>query len=86
MQTTKTAKIFKNGASQAVRLPADCRFPDDLDEVFVRKDPLTGTVTLSAQPRASWTEFFALRGATPAPADFMADRPLNKPLKSRVDL
>jgi antitoxin VapB len=31
------AKLFRNGGSQAVRLPKDCRFPDDQNEVVVRK-------------------------------------------------
>lgn len=31
----ETAKVFRNGGSQAVRLPGDCRF--DGDEVYVRK-------------------------------------------------
>ena len=31
----KTAKLFENGRSQAVRLPKECRFRGD--EVFVRK-------------------------------------------------
>jgi len=31
------AKLFKNGGSQAVRLPKDCRFPEDQSEVVVRK-------------------------------------------------
>ena len=30
-----TAKVFTNGGSQAVRLPKDCRFPDD--EVLVNR-------------------------------------------------
>jgi antitoxin VapB len=34
---TQRAKLFKNGGSQAVRLPKDCRFPDDQREVVVRK-------------------------------------------------
>jgi tRNA(fMet)-specific endonuclease VapC len=32
------AKLFRNGGSQAVRLPKDCRFPDELREVTVRRD------------------------------------------------
>lgn len=32
------AKLFKNGGSQAVRLPKSCRFPDDAHEVLVRKE------------------------------------------------
>jgi antitoxin VapB len=31
------AKIFRNGGSQAVRLPKSCRFDDDLDEVIVKR-------------------------------------------------
>jgi antitoxin VapB len=32
------AKLFQNGGSQAVRLPRSCRFPDDQDEVVVRRE------------------------------------------------
>ena len=42
---TQTAKLFMNGRSQAVRLPAAFRF--DGTEVFIRRDPLTGDVILS---------------------------------------
>ena len=31
----KTAKLFKNGQSQAVRLPKECRFEGD--EVYVKR-------------------------------------------------
>lgn len=34
---SERAKIFRNGGSQAVRLPKSCRFPDDQDEVIVRR-------------------------------------------------
>jgi antitoxin VapB len=34
---TERAKIFTNGGSQAVRLPKSCRFPDDQQEVLVRR-------------------------------------------------
>ena len=34
--TTKRAKLFQNGGSQAVRLPRECRFPEG-SEVLVRK-------------------------------------------------
>jgi len=36
---SQTAKLFTNGRSQAVRLPAAYRF--DTQEVFMRKDPAT---------------------------------------------
>ena len=35
---TERAKIFTNGGSQAIRLPKSCRFPDDQNEVLVRRD------------------------------------------------
>ena len=41
----RTAKLFKNGRSQAVRLPAEFRFEGD--EVLIRRDPETGDVILS---------------------------------------
>jgi len=65
---TRTAKIFVNGRSQAVRLPVDCRF--DAKEVFIRKDPDTGDVILSRKP-ADWDGFIAAVKAAPAPADFL---------------
>ena len=52
-----TAKLFRNGRSQAVRLPSDFRFPGS--EVYVRRDPATGDVILSRRPE-SWQDFFDL--------------------------
>jgi antitoxin VapB len=48
------AKIFMNGRSQAVRLPAECRF--DADEVTIHK--LGDHVVLSPKSN-SWDAFFA---------------------------
>ncbi len=36
MKATR-AKLFQNGGSQAVRLPAECRFPQGQREVIVRR-------------------------------------------------
>lgn len=65
------ARLFMNGRSQAVRLPAEFRF--DGDAVAIRRDPVTGEVILSAIP-ASWGDFFALRDALiqRSPTDFAA--------------
>ncbi len=80
----KTAKLFVNGGSQAVRLPAEFRF-NDADEVYIRRDAVTGDVILSARRAShSWRGFFALRDQAVVPADFMNDRPLNEPLKPRA--
>jgi len=68
----KTAKLFSNGRSQAVRLPAAFRFEGD--EVYIRRDDETGDVILSPMPQ-SWEEFFALRAAAMSEsADFLLDR------------
>jgi antitoxin VapB len=76
MGNTRVAKLFRNGASQAVRLPADFRFEGD--EVFATRDELTGDVTLSTRPGASaWSGFFDLLRKVNAPDDFMSTRPLN---------
>lgn len=62
------AKLFTNGRSQAVRLPAEYRF--DTKEVFVRQDPVTGDVILSRKP-ADWDGFFAILNTVDVPADFL---------------
>ena len=70
----RTAKLFNNGGSQAVRLPAEYRFEGDF--VYVRRDPL-GNVILSRGPRPDWAEFIALRerlGHVPEADDFLAER------------
>jgi len=66
-----TAKLFTTGRSQAVRLPKEFRFPGT--EVYIRRDPKSGEVVLSAKP-ASWQEFFELADRTDIPSDFMEDR------------
>lgn len=76
----RTAALFINGGSQAVRLPADCRF--DGDRVYVRRDERTGDVVLSSHPLSAWDDFVKLRaelGPIDADADFMNERPLNAP-------
>lgn len=67
-----TAKVFKTGRSQAVRLPAAYRF--DTDEVFVRRDDVTGDVILSRWP-TNWNELMAaIADAKAESQDFLADR------------
>jgi antitoxin VapB len=65
---SQVAKLFTNGRSQAVRLPAAYRF--DAKEVYIRQDPDTGDVILSRRP-TNWDGFFAaVRGAN-VPTDFL---------------
>ena len=65
------AKLFKNGRSQAVRLPVEFRFAEK--EVYIRRDPVSGDVVLSRRP-GDWEEFFELVKRLEVPQDFMADR------------
>jgi antitoxin VapB len=74
----RTAKLFRNGRSQAVRLPSEFRFKGR--EVFIRQDPTTGDVILSRRPE-SWESFFQLTQQAPVPEDFMADRADTRPQK-----
>jgi antitoxin VapB len=67
----RTAKLFRNGRSQAVRLPSDYRFEGS--EVFVRRDPATGDVILSRRPE-SWGDFFVLLKTVDVPEDFLSER------------
>ncbi|GJJ01799.1 antitoxin [Duganella rhizosphaerae] len=64
------AKLFINGRSQAVRLPAAYRF--DTKEVFIRQDPETGDVILSRRP-SNWDGFFAALKGADVPADFLSE-------------
>lgn len=65
---SQTAKLFTNGRSQAVRLPAAYRF--DTQEVFIRKDPITGDVILSRRPD-DWNGFLAATASAQVPEDFL---------------
>jgi antitoxin VapB len=77
----QTAKLFRNGRSQAVRLPADFRFTGA--EVFVRRDPATGDVILSRRPE-SWQDFFDLADTLDIPQDFLSTRRDAPPQKRKL--
>ena len=69
------AKIFSNGGSQAVRLPKSCRFPDDQDEVLVRR--VGRRVIL--EPADEWPrEFLELLGAWKEEIERPASRGISK--------
>lgn len=65
------AKLFVDGRSQAVRLPA--AYPFQTKEVIVRQDPETGDVIVSRKP-ASWDDFFAALKGADVPADFLGEK------------
>ena len=66
---SQAAKLFANGRSQAVRLPAAFRF--DTTEVFIRKDALTGDVILSRRPH-DWDGFLVAAQAIERADDFLS--------------
>lgn len=77
MPQTKVVRLFKNGASQAVRLPAEFRFSGKT--VFATHNAETGDVLLSTRPGANhWDEFFGRMRSIDVPEDFMAERPMNR--------
>ena len=58
--STEKAKLFRNGGSQAVRLPKNCRFPENQREVLVHRE---GNKVI-LEPADEWSpEFLACLGA-----------------------
>ena len=51
--------LFKSNKTQAVRLPKDVAFPDDVKEVTIIKE---GNKRIIAPADASWDDFFAAAG------------------------
>jgi antitoxin VapB len=82
MPQTAKAKVFMNGRSQAVRIPAEYRF--NSTEVFVAKDPVTGNLILS-EKQPDWDEIFAALDAAGFADDFLGDRQKDFP-PEREDL
>ena len=66
------AKLFRNGRSQAVRLPAHYAFKN-IKEVYIRRDAQTGDVVLSKRP-LNWESFHAALREGKAPSDFLNEK------------
>ena len=64
-----TSTVFINNRSQAVRLPADVRLPEDVKQVSVRA---VGKERIIAPLQASWDSFFM--GELNASDDFITER------------
>ena len=63
----QTAKLFMNGRSQAVRIPAEFRFKGR--EVYIEKQ---GEAVIIRPKPTGWDDFFARPPRVPA--DFLEDR------------
>jgi antitoxin VapB len=70
------AKVFRNGRSQAIRLPKEFRV--ETDEVYLKKTA-QGFLVI---PRDPWELFF--EGARELSDDFMADGRDQPPLQKRT--
>ena len=72
--------VFTNNRTQAVRLPADVRLPDDVKQVTVRA---VGKERIVAPLQSSWDSFFM--SGTQVTEDFMVTRATQEQ-SSREDL
>ena len=61
--------VFTNNRTQAVRLPADTRFPESVKKVVVR---VVGQERIIAPAESAWTSFFV--GGRYPTDDFMNER------------
>lgn len=64
-----TGSVFVNNRTQAVRLPAETRFPDDVKQVRVR---VVGKDRVLSPVDSTWDSFFMAEEV--ATGDFMEDR------------
>ena len=64
-----TSTVFTNNRTQAVRLPAETRFPDSIKKVDVR---IVGQERIIAPAESAWDSFFL--GGNTASDDFMSQR------------
>jgi antitoxin VapB len=64
-----TSTVFNNNRTQAVRLPAEMRFPDSVKKVEVR---VSGQERIIAPAESTWNSFFL--GAVTVTDDFMIER------------
>jgi antitoxin VapB len=77
--TVKTARLFKNGDSQAVRLPKEFRFEGT--EVLIKR---VGSAVVLLPRAKSWDTLEA--SLAKFPADFMSEREQPEAAESRESL
>jgi antitoxin VapB len=78
MAKVEKARVFMSGRSQAVRIPAEYRFASS--EVFIRRDPRSGEITLSERPQGlPLTEIFAMLDAAGGADELLRERDTENP-------
>ncbi|EIO1438418.1 AbrB/MazE/SpoVT family DNA-binding domain-containing protein [Salmonella enterica] len=70
MDTYKVARLFRNGRSQAVRLPVQFEF--DADQVYIRQTD-NGDLIISKRKyiQDNWNHLLEMLKNTPVPDNFM---------------
>ncbi len=76
MMTIAITTVFTNNRSQAVRLPAEARLPDEVKKVIVR---IRGRERIITPIENTWDNFF-LNGPAVS-EDFMNERGVQKPVE-----
>jgi antitoxin VapB len=74
-----TARVFKSGNSQAIRLPKEFRFNADEVEIFRRGDEI-----VLRERKANATEIFDILASLPE--DFMVEGRIDTPPQERESL
>ena len=69
----QTAKLFKNGRSQAVRLPKEFRFEGE--EVYVRREGKSVVLTPKEPAKGEWQDFFDALDSFDPTFRFVRDQP-----------
>jgi antitoxin VapB len=78
MEKLEKARVFMSGRSQAVRIPAAFRFTTE--EVYIRRDPRSGAVTLSERPqRVPLKDVFAMIDAAGGAEELFRERDERSP-------
>jgi antitoxin VapB len=60
----REAALFRSNRSQAVRIPKDMEFPDDLKKVVVRR---VGKALILSPKDSLWLDYFAMPGVPDFP-------------------
>jgi antitoxin VapB len=80
----QTAKLFKNGRSQAVRLPKEFRFEGE--EVYVRREGKSIVLSPKDQPQENpWKDFFEALDSLDPTFRFVRDQPRRQQKRASIE-
>ncbi|MBS0522195.1 MAG: AbrB/MazE/SpoVT family DNA-binding domain-containing protein [Proteobacteria bacterium] len=80
----QTAKLFRNGRSQAVRLPKEFRFEGD--EVYIRRQGKSVVLTSKEKPKENpWKDFFDALDSLDPNFRFVRDQPRRQQKRASIE-